>query len=111
MTTAAPLYGSWTSPISATDLVRGERPIESGLLVAGRLWWSELLPDEGGRYAVHRHDDHGGVQGVLPRRGTSGPRSTSTAEARGRHRRRRRVLDFADGRLYRLDGPVRTGPR
>ncbi len=65
MTTIAP-YGSWASPITAADLARGTHPTESGRFVGGDVWWSELRPSEGGRYAVRRRGANGEPTDVLP---------------------------------------------
>ncbi len=66
MATTAP-YGSWISPLSARDLAADERPINGGQLAAEAVWWSELRPVEGGRYAVCRRNENGTVVDVLPK--------------------------------------------
>ena len=63
--TIAP-YGSWASPVSAADLAAGEHPVEGGSFVGDEVWWSELRPAEGGRYAVRRRGADGADEDVLP---------------------------------------------
>src|SRR5690606_7589720 len=58
-------YGSWPSPISASDVAAGSHPVDGGRFVGDDIWWLERLPSEGGRSAVRRLAD--GVPGtVLP---------------------------------------------
>ena len=59
-------YGSWTSPISAADLVRSQHPVSGGRYVGGQLWWTELLPAEAGRQSVRRFGDGGQPEDILP---------------------------------------------
>lgn len=51
--TSAP-YGSWKSPISASDLAASSHPVDGGRFVGGDVWWSELRSSEGGRYSIRR---------------------------------------------------------
>src|SRR5665647_2026772 len=74
MMTTAP-YGSWSSPITAADVARGNHPVESGCFVGDELWWSELRPSEGGRYAVRRP----GADGRRSDRPPTGAVRTTTA--------------------------------
>ena len=53
MPTVAP-YGSWTSPISAASVAAGGHPVGGGRFVGDEVWWLELRPTEGGRYAIRR---------------------------------------------------------
>lgn len=62
--TIAP-YGTWTSPISAADLAGNDHPVETGRFVGDDVWWSELRPTEGGRYAVRRAGPDGQPVDVL----------------------------------------------
>ncbi|HEX8094270.1 S9 family peptidase [Jatrophihabitans sp.] len=59
-------YGSWTSPISAADLVRSQHPVYGGHYVGGELWWSELRPAEAGRQSIRRLAADGEPEDVLP---------------------------------------------
>lgn len=49
-------FGAWPSPITAADVARAGSPPSWPTLVDGRLWWSELRPQEGGRTTVLRQD-------------------------------------------------------
>jgi dipeptidyl aminopeptidase/acylaminoacyl peptidase len=103
MPTVAP-YGSWRSPISAADLATSGHPVEGGAYVGAQIWWSELRPSEGGRYAIRRMDGAEPVD-VLPAPWNARTRvheyggGAWTASDAG-------VLlftEFSDQRLYRLD--------
>ena len=59
-------FGSWTSPITARDVAAGSHPVGGGRFVGDEVWWSELRPAEGGRYAVRRRDADGTVRDLLP---------------------------------------------
>lgn len=60
-------YGSWTSPITATDLVAGEHPVSGARYLAdGQVWWTELRSAEGGRSSVRRYGPDGEPVDVLP---------------------------------------------
>src|SRR5438105_6996821 len=53
MTQVAP-YGTWASPITATDVASEDaRPGWPGW-VSGDLWWTESRPNEGGRVTLMR---------------------------------------------------------
>ncbi|HEU5008942.1 MAG TPA: prolyl oligopeptidase family serine peptidase [Jatrophihabitantaceae bacterium] len=104
MPTVAP-YGSWRSPISAADLVTSGHPVEGGAYVGEHIWWSELRPSEGGRYAVRRMDGAGEPVDVLPVPWNARTRvheyggGAWTATADGALI----FAEFSDQRLYRLD--------
>jgi dipeptidyl aminopeptidase/acylaminoacyl peptidase len=103
MPTVAP-YGSWRSPISAADLVTSGHPVEGGAFVGEDIWWSELRPSEGGRYAIRRMEGGQPVD-VLPAPWNARTRvheyggGAWTATADGALI----FAEFADQRLYRLD--------
>ena len=59
-------YGEWVSPISAGALAAAGHPVLGGTFVGQEIWWSELRPAEGGRYAVRRAAGSGEPQDVLP---------------------------------------------
>lgn len=102
---ATAAYGSWTSPISAADLARGEHPVQAGRFVGAEFWWSELVPSEAGRYAVLRRTPGGEVSTVLPAPWNARTRvheyggGAWTVTADGALI----FANFADQRLYRLD--------
>jgi dipeptidyl aminopeptidase/acylaminoacyl peptidase len=108
MATVAP-YGSWASPITAASVAEGGHPVAGGHFVDGAIWWLELRPGEGGRYAVRRDVD-GVPADVLPVPWNARTRvheyggGAWTVAAGG-------VLvfaEFTDQRLYRLDEPGGT---
>lgn len=114
MPTTAP-YGSWVSPISAADLARGEHPVEAGRFVGADFWWSELVPDEGGRYAVLRQSPAGPVTPVLPAPWNARTRVHEYGGGAWTVTEDGTLVfaNFADQRLYRLDpggGPVPLTP-
>jgi dienelactone hydrolase len=59
-------YGSWTSPISAADLVRSQHPVSGGCYVDGELWWTEPRAAEAGRQSVRRFGPGGEPEDILP---------------------------------------------
>ena len=46
--------GDWDSPIGSADLVRGALRLSAPTIEAGRLYWLEGRPDEGGRQVLMR---------------------------------------------------------
>jgi dipeptidyl aminopeptidase/acylaminoacyl peptidase len=110
MTTVAP-YGSWESPISAASLADSGHPVGGGEFVGDDIWWLELRPAEGGRYAVRRMVD-GEPQDVLAAPWNARTRvheyggGAWTVTGDG-------VLvfaNFADQRLYRLEPGAEPTP-
>lgn len=59
-------YGSWPSPISAADLVRGSRQLSAPTFVGEEVWWGESRPEEGGRTVVVRRGAGGSSTDVFP---------------------------------------------
>ncbi|WP_137723946.1 prolyl oligopeptidase family serine peptidase [Prescottella subtropica] len=115
MTTAAPTvapYGSWTSPITATDLAASGHPVEGGCFVDGGPWWSETRPTESGRTTIRRLGDDGVPVDVLPPPWNARTRvheygGGAWAVAAGG------VLvfaEFSDQRLYRFDPAADIAP-
>lgn len=106
-TTALP-YGSWASPLSASDLVKGAKGLAYPCRVEDRYLWEESRPEEKGRVAVvSRLVGGGAVAEAL-----SAPMSARTRvhEYGGRAWAARGsslvVSNDADGRLWALDlGP------
>lgn len=64
----APRPGSWPSPISAADAVRGRRSLSACAFAGDEVWWAEGRPDEGGRVAVCARlaDGSGPTRDLLP---------------------------------------------
>ena len=51
-------YGTWPSPVSASDVARARIHLSFPTVIADQVWWQELRPDEGGRTTVvHRAAD------------------------------------------------------
>lgn len=63
-----PRPGSWPSPISAADAVRGRRSLSACAWAGDQVWWSEGRPDENGRVTVcaRAADGTGEVVDLLP---------------------------------------------
>ncbi len=118
-------YGSWTSPISAADLVASAHPVGGGRYVGDQVWWTEQRPAEAGRQSVRRLGADGQPEDVLPVPWNARTRvheyggSSWTATADGDLV----FTEFTDQRLYRLtpgagqpqpltpEGPVPVGLR
>jgi dipeptidyl aminopeptidase/acylaminoacyl peptidase len=58
-------YGTWASPISAASLAEGVIVVSDLRVAAGRLYWLESRPTEGGRQVVMTGDE-GGVRQLTP---------------------------------------------
>ena len=104
--TVAP-YGSWVSPISAAEFAAGSHPAGGARFVGDEVWWLELRPAEGGRYAVRRPGADGEPEDVLPAPWNARTRvheyggGAWTATPDGLVV----FAEFGDQRLYRLDEP------
>jgi len=59
-------YGTWTSPIAATELTRSAVRIGDLRTSAGRVYWWESRPQRGGRYVLVTPDGRGGVRELTP---------------------------------------------
>ena len=59
-------YGAWPSPITASQVAGSRVMVSFPLILAGRIWWQEDLPDDGGRTTVSRRDADGSVTALLP---------------------------------------------
>jgi dipeptidyl aminopeptidase/acylaminoacyl peptidase len=84
--------GTWPSPITAADVAQQQRQVAFPLVLAGEVWWQEVLPAEQGRTTVMRLDTGGQRRSLLP-----APWSART-----------RVHEYG-GRSY-LPVPVAAGP-
>jgi hypothetical protein len=99
-------YGEWNSPITAAAVAEGGHAVAGGQFAGDEIWWLELRPSEGGRYAVRRLVDDSPTD-VLPAPWNARTRvheygGGAWTVASGR------VLvfaEFTDQRLYRLDSP------
>ncbi len=45
-------YGSWPSPISATDVAKARLRLSFPAVLGGSAWWQETRPEEGGRTTI-----------------------------------------------------------
>ncbi len=63
--TVAP-FGSWASPISPEALTEGALRLSDLTVAAGRLWWVERRPNDGGRQVVVSADGNGMIADHLP---------------------------------------------
>ncbi len=59
-------YGSWRSPITGRVLAAGSTLLTEPTLDGDRLYWLELHPQEGGRYALYRRLKNGPAEEVVP---------------------------------------------
>ncbi len=66
MAVTAP-FGSWTSPISAAQVARNEVWLADVQHGEGWWYWTEIRPNEGGRYAIARGRPGGAIEDVIPR--------------------------------------------
>lgn len=98
-------YGSWASPIAASDLATAGHPVSGGRYVGDdQIWWLEQRPTEAGRYLIRRHTTDGD-EDVLPMPWNARSRVheygggawavTDTGVAA--------FVEFTDQRLYRLE--------
>ena len=60
-------YGSWKSPITGDVLATGSSLPNELTLDGETLYWVELLPAEGGRYALYRREKSGDIAEVVPK--------------------------------------------
>ncbi|MUL40157.1 S9 family peptidase [Streptomonospora sp. PA3] len=58
-------YGAWPSPITASDVARGERRLGHPSVAGEEIWWEESRPEEGGRTTVMHRDAEGAVTELL----------------------------------------------
>ncbi len=59
-------YGSWPSPIDASQVARGKVKLGFPAVAGDRVWWEEARPDEAGRITVMSADGPGNVHDMLP---------------------------------------------
>jgi dipeptidyl aminopeptidase/acylaminoacyl peptidase len=106
MPTVAP-YGSWTSPISASSVAAGGHSVGGGRFVGDEIWWLELCPSEGGRYAIRRSAGGGEPEDVLPAPWNARSRVHEYGGGAWAVTDDATLVfvEFTDQRLYRLDEP------
>lgn len=106
-------YGSWPSPISASDVARAELRLGFATASGEHVWWQETRPEEAGRTTVmHRAPD--GAKGELlsapwsarTRVHEYGGRSYLAVPADGAGAQAIVFANYSDQRLYRLDPDV-----
>jgi dipeptidyl aminopeptidase/acylaminoacyl peptidase len=109
-------YGTWPSPISATDVARQQRLVSYPLGIGKDVWWQQRLPAEGGRVTVVHLGPDGKQRPLLPapwnartRVHEYGGRSYLPVPASQRSRTGSAIVfaNFADQRLYLLETPRR----
>lgn len=103
MTKIAP-YGSWRSPITPTHYASGEKRLQQLHLSGEDLYWAEIRPHEGGRYAIVRRSPDGATADVLP----PGHNARTVAHEYGGRAfflagKTLFFSNFTDQRLYRLE--------
>ncbi|MBB2976073.1 dipeptidyl aminopeptidase/acylaminoacyl peptidase [Microbacterium endophyticum] len=59
-------YGSWPSPLSASDAATSSARFDGARFVGDDVWWGQGLPAEGGRTTVRRRRVNGAVEDILP---------------------------------------------
>ena len=59
-------YGTWTSPVTADDLLRGALGLAHPRYHGGELFWMESRPAEAGRTTIVRRTDDGALQDCVP---------------------------------------------
>lgn len=59
-------YGTWSSPISASDVVSAVVSVVEIAHDGGSLYWVEMRPSEGGRQVLVRRDQSGVVEDLTP---------------------------------------------
>jgi len=98
-------YGSWRSPVTAELLARGGVDL-SWLTASGdTLYWIEGRPQEGGRDVLVRRTPDGRITDVIPRELNARTRVHEYGGGAVAVRGATAVLsNFADQRLYRVDG-------
>ncbi len=121
-------YGSWPSPIDASQVAKGKVKLGFPAVADDRVWWEEARPDEGGRITVMSAAREGNVRDMLPpawnarsRVHEYGGRSCllvpptardgGDAGAPGDGAWRMVVASFGDQRLYLHDGGTGGTPR
>ncbi len=104
-------YGSWKSPITSESMTASTIRIEDVVLDGQDIYWSELHPNEKGRYAIERSMPDGSVRELLPAPWSARTRVHEYGGAAFT------VIDGtiyfqndADQRVYRLDAAGSTTP-
>ena len=105
MATVAP-YGSWRSPITLDQIVGATVGLSSPDVSAGGVYWLEARPDEGGRSALVFRPHGGDAVDVVPKGFNVRTRVHEYGGgAYWRHGEDVFASSFADGRVYRFNGP------
>jgi dipeptidyl aminopeptidase/acylaminoacyl peptidase len=109
-------YGTWPSPISATDVARQQGLVSYPLGIGKDVWWQQRLPAEGGRVTVVHLGPDGKQRPLLPapwnartRVHEYGGLSYLPVPASQRSRTGSAIVfaNFADQRLYLVETPRR----
>ena len=59
-------YGSWISPLTASEVSAASARIEGSRFVGDDVWWGESIAEEAGRSGIRRREASGSVVDVLP---------------------------------------------
>jgi dipeptidyl aminopeptidase/acylaminoacyl peptidase len=59
-------YGSWPSPLSASDVATASPRLDGARFVGEEIWWGQTVPAEAGRTTVRRRSVDGSITDVLP---------------------------------------------
>jgi dipeptidyl aminopeptidase/acylaminoacyl peptidase len=102
--TTAP-FGSWRSPITVDVLTAGTVGLRYLAATDGTLYWVEGRPDEGGRDVLVRRTADGRIRDAVPREFNTRTRVHEYGGGAVAVRGMTAVFaNFADQRLYRVDG-------
>ncbi|MFL6162928.1 MAG: prolyl oligopeptidase family serine peptidase [Jatrophihabitantaceae bacterium] len=103
-------YGTWNSPITATDLAASGHPVGGGAFVGAEIWWLEARPDQQGRQAIRRLDADGTPVDVLgePWNARSRVHEYGGGSWLGLPDGRLIFTEFSDQRLYLLAAGATT---
>ncbi len=96
-------YGSWESPITADLIIYRGIAFGEIVLDEGNIYWQEMRPAEGGRYAIVRMAADGSVSDLLP--SPFNARTRVHEYGGGAFTVSEDIIyfsNFADQRLYRL---------
>lgn len=105
-------YGSWPSPVSASEVAAASPRVEGARFVGDELWWGESVPHEAGRTAVRRRTASGDVEDVIAAPWSARSRvheyggGSWTASDDGRLF----FVEKADQRVYRVDPGAEPQP-
>ncbi|MBI2828337.1 MAG: prolyl oligopeptidase family serine peptidase [Acidobacteria bacterium] len=104
-------YGTWASPLSATEVAAGQLQLGAVALDGDDIYWLEGRPREGGRYGLMRRTPDGRTAEVTPP--DINVRSRVHEYGGAAYVVSRGVVycsNFADQRVYRVGGSTKQDP-